>query len=241
MLAPTDRSPVSRALAALAAVALAAACTRTTVVGPAAGDEDDGPAPPTETQTAASCDGQVVDGNAPGGVEVRRDRSCTLDGVVVQGDVKALRGSTLVIRGGSVTGNVQSDRARSVEVRGAVVGGDVQIDRGQRAWIEGNSVGGDIQIEKLRGEGSDEVIEVADNDVPSGNVQVEDNRVTRLRLRGNDVGGGMQVFKNRGDGSKDVSRNTIAQNLQCKENASPFTNSGPPNVAGKKEDQCRDF
>ena len=46
----------------------------------------------------------------------------------------------------------------------------------------------------------------------------------------------MQVFKNSGAGQKIVRGNTVAQDLQCKENTNPFI--GGPNTAGDKEDQC---
>lgn len=70
-----------------------------------------------------------------------------------------------------------------------------------------------------------------------GNIQItENNTGGSLEILRNHVAQNLQVFKNRGSGGKVVSGNTVGQDLQCKENTSPFT--GGPNSTGDTEGQC---
>ena len=187
------------------------------------------------TASAITC-GDVVDGGIVGDVEVEPGGACALNGVTVRGNVKILEGGSLTISGGAVRGNVQGDKAWAVEVRNAWIGGDVQMQETAVNIIVDVTVRGNIQIEKA-GAGDEGIVLVNGNDVLTGNIQVVENRVLTLEISGNDVRtGNLQVFKNGGDGAKGVTANVVAQNLQCKENASPFTAGG--NTAGDREGQC---
>ena len=80
------------------------------------------------------------------------------------------------------------------------------------------------------------------NNVPRGNIFLQENRPVPqppffgLEVSSNVVGGNLQVFKTFGSAPKSVNNNRVRPNLQCKENAAPFTSTG--NTAGKFEDQC---
>lgn len=167
--------------------------------------------------------------------------TCTLENATVSGNVKALENSRLYVSNTAVRGNIQGDKASIVQVDGGRVDGNIQIVQGTSpgalgAAVTGGTVvsGGDIQIEKMV---TGRII-IDGARVHNGKIQVVENSTTeRLDVIGNRTGGNMQVFKNRGSGQKVVRSNTVAQNLQCKENTSPF--SGKPNQAGDSEDQCR--
>ena len=167
--------------------------------------------------------------------------TCTLENSTVQGNLKALENSRLYVSNTRVHGNVQGDKASIVHVTGGRVDGNIQIVQGTSPGalgvaITGGTVvtGGDIQIEKMvTGR-----ILIEDARVDNGNIQVVENSTSGgLDIVRNRTGANMQVFKNVGAGAKTVRENTVAQDLQCKENTSPFT--GSPNTAGDKEDQCR--
>ena len=166
--------------------------------------------------------------------------SCLLQGATVFGNVKALEGAELYVIDSRVTGNVEGDEARIVQVQGGTVEGNIQIKDGTSpgamgAMVVGTTVTeGDVQIEKMR---TGEIL-VDGVAILEGNLQVTENHVgLRLHLLNNPVAAGnLQVFKNQGDGDKRVQQNTVSQDLQCKENALPFT--GGPNTAGETEGQC---
>ena len=186
-------------------------------------------------EASLACEGDV-DGGTVGDVEVKNDGVCTLTGVTVTGNVKVVDGASLVIVNGVVHGNVQGDGAFSVEVRGTSVRGNVQIQNGRFVIVADAAVHGDIQVEKAN-HLDDGTVLVTGNDVTGGNIQIAENRVLMLDVSANVVrNGNLQVFKNGGGGDKLVADNDVAQNLQCKENASPFTAAG--NVAGDREGQC---
>lgn len=166
--------------------------------------------------------------------------TCTLAGSTVKGNVKALENARLFMSDTHVGGNVEGDKAAVVQVSGGTVDGNIQIKDGTSsgelgAAVTGGTIvtGGDIQIEKM----NTARILVADARVLKGNIQIVENSTSgSLEILRNHVAGNLQVFKNRGGGNKVVSGNTVSQDLQCKENSSPFT--GGPNSAGETEDQC---
>ena len=166
--------------------------------------------------------------------------TCTLSGSTVKGNVKALENARLFMSDTHVGGNVEGDKAAIVQVSGGRVDGNIQIKDGTShgelgASVTGGTIvtGGDIQIEKMH---TARVL-VADARVLKGNLQVVENSTSgSLEILRNHVAGNLQVFKNRGGGNKVVSGNTVSQDLQCKENSSPFT--GGPNAAGEAEEQC---
>lgn len=182
-------------------------------------------------------------------VIVPRNGTCTLYDATVRGNVKALRNARLTTRGNRIEGNIEGDEARAFSLSGDRVGGNIDLvetvasDAAREILICGQTLpNGNIQVKKSR---TDRIIIGANtvdcpgNDVPKGNIQLEENVVPSggvLHALGNRTGGNLQVFKNRGGGDKRIQANTVSQDLQCKENDSPF--AGTPNSAGDSEDQC---
>lgn len=242
---------------ALAALLLVAACSSTTDPDGARGEvatdrrADGGTAGGTGAASGAvspmQCDGTlgavtVEEVNVPqgatcvlagtrveGNVRVRRDATLQTSGAVVDGDIQAEDARRVETRAGTrVVGNVQVKRRAVADLAATVVDGDVQVEEAGASLIAGNvDVGGNLQMTKAEG--------AAIGDVRvDGDIQLVENRralaVADSRVRGN-----VQVFKNTGGVRLD--RNTVAQALQCKENAPPPTGGG--NVAGEKEEQCR--
>lgn len=177
-----------------------------------------------------------LSGTTVGNLKVRSGEACTLEDVRVNGNVVVPEGGRLVFTGGQVDGNIQADRPAYFEVVGTWVDGNIQVEHGSVAIILEADVRGDIQVKKMTGPGEVTIL-LADNLVRDGNLQVDENRAGSLTITGNTLSkGNMQVFKNSGTGAKVVTGNTVAQNLQCKENSLPFTATS--NIAGEREDQC---
>lgn len=137
--------------------------------------------------------------------------NCTLNGTRVDGNILVGTAATLTANGVIVGGNIQAEGSTNVTMQGnARVGGSVQIKQGGGATVNSVNVTGDIQLE-------------SNSDF--------------LRVERNVVGGNIQIFQN--SGGAQVIDNRIDGNLQCKENASPFSGSG--NQAASLEDQCTSF
>lgn len=230
-------SKAMRLPAGFTALALAAACA-------GAGDPtgvsltSSGPGGSPPSGAYVGCTGSLT-GSFDDDVIVPVGATCTLTQATVRANVKALENARLFVFDSHVTGNVEGDKASVVHVTGGTVEGNIQIKDGTSpgevgALVVGTLVPeGDIQIEKMR---TGEIL-VDGAPVRKGNLQVVENDVgARLHLVNNEVAGNLQVFKNAGAGDKLVRDNTVSQDLQCKENRSPFL--GGPNVAGETEDQC---
>lgn len=145
-------------------------------------------------------------------IYVPSGRSCTLNSINLDGDVKLSPGASVTINGGFIGGNVQAEEQSPANV-----------------IVKGTRVDGDIQVKYATG-----TVSVA-NATVDGNIQIVESR-SAIALADNKVGGDIQVFKNPA-GTKTINRNTIDGNLQCKENNPAPTGSGNV-VRGSAEDQC---
>ncbi len=144
-------------------------------------------------------------------LDVPDGASCTLNGTVVDGNIKVGTNATLHAIGVTVGGNIQADGALEVTANNnGTVGGSIQIKQGGSATIDGVRVTGDIQL--------------ASN---TGVLSITDNR----------VGGNVQIFQNQGAAT--INDNRLDGNLQCKENSPAPT--GGRNIAASFEDQCAGF
>jgi hypothetical protein len=92
----------------------------------------------------------------------------------------------------------------------------------------GITIEGNVQIKKAY-----EAVAIERGTNILGNLQYEENSAP-LTVRESFIRGDFQLFKNFGGAL--VHKNTIRQNMQCKENAPAPVGSG--NRAGKREDQC---
>lgn len=173
---------------------------------------------PTSTPTPTSAPGGG-DGVCRGAIgaqrfenlEVPAGASCSLNGTVVDGNIKVYDSATLHAIEVTVGGNIQAEGAAAVIVNNnSTVGGNIQIKQGGSATVDQVRVTGDIQLESNRG---------------------------ALIATFNRVGGNIQVFQNIGLAT--ISDNRIDGNLQCKENnPAPV---GGRNQAASYEDQCAGF
>jgi hypothetical protein len=146
-------------------------------------------------------------------VVVPQGAVCTLRNAQLNGSVYVNRGGGLTISGRTyINGNVQSEEGGAyVRISGpsVTIGGNVQMKYNYQASSlqPGTTIHGSLQYVENTG---------------------------YLTVTGVFIGSDLQLFKNTGGAA--LSRNTIRQNMQCKENVPAPTGSG--NRAGDKEDQC---
>lgn len=155
----------------------------------------------------------TMSGTRDDNIYVPAGRSCTLNNINLDGDVKLGSRASVTINGGSISGNVQAEEAHPASV-----------------VVKGTRIDGNVQVKYATGTVS------VTNATVDGNIQVEEGRAN-VTINGNRVGGDVQLFKNPA-GAKAINNNTIGGNLQCKENTPPPTGSGNV-VRGNAEDQCK--
>lgn len=144
-------------------------------------------------------------------LKVPSGATCTLNGTKVKGTIKVESKAKLYANGVRVIGNIQSEGFQVISVK------------------ERSQVGGSVQLENGQTGGSGKVV----NTTIDGDLQFEANEA-RMVARKNTVLANLQAVGN--TGGLVISGNSIAENLQCKENNPPPTGGG--NTAGDKEDQC---
>lgn len=159
--------------------------------------------------------------------------SCTINGRIIKGNIKALENSHLAVNNSTVGGDIDGDRAEEVRLITNQIGGNVQIKDGETpndgtlvaggsdVALCGNTLAtGNIQVEKMRGSivigrtvripGS-----CAGNVLETGNIKVEGNEIvmnlntTGLDLEGNTLGS-MDLAGSRQGGDLQVFKNTGA-------------------------------
>jgi hypothetical protein len=133
-----------------------------------------------------------------------------------------IRGNVEIV--GSLAGNFAFVIAENA------IGGNVKFEKnvGPTAIVE-NTIAGNLQIFENNVAGA--FCPPPPEPPPPGGCPVFQNGL----VVANEVDGNLQFFKNRGP--SEILGNTIAQNLQCKENVPPPVSAG--NVARKREGQCR--
>jgi hypothetical protein len=154
---------------------------------------------------------RTIDGN----VIVPSNRTCTLTGTYVKGNVEVKDNAKVLVRqGATVIGNIQSEGGAQIRVRGSEVDGDVQL------------TGVDSSLESL-------VV----NSRIGGTVDWNDNSAPFL-IRFTQVNSDVKVNQNAGLAR--IFDNVIDGNLQCQSNEPP-PRGARNRVGGNKEDQCRRF
>lgn len=143
-------------------------------------------------------------------LRVPSGETCTLSGTRVQGTILVERAATLDATNVRVIGNVQSEGFERIRLATSNVGGSVQLDNGL--------AGGAANIARS---------------TVNGDVQFSANEAQMI-ARGNTIRANFQVVGN--TGGVQLTNNSIAQTLGCKENSPPPT--GGNNTAGDKENQC---
>ena len=167
---------------------------------------------PQAASADINCTG-TMSGSHDDTIYVPSGRTCTLNSINLDGDVKLGSRASVTINGGHISGNVQAEEANPTNV-----------------VVKGTRIDGDIQVKYATGS-----VRVTGANV-DGNIQVVEGR-SAITINDNRVNGDVQVFKNPA-GAKSINRNTIGGNLQCKENTPPPTGNGNV-VRGNAEDQCR--
>lgn len=162
-----------------------------------------------------NCRGTIGSIKVDGNVIVPADRSCTLNGTRVTGNVELKdRAKVLIQNGANVNGNVLTDGAHRVRILNSEINGNVQltgINFNLRSLILHSHVG--------------------------GTVDWNDNRAVFL-IQYSDVDSDVKINQNSALAS--IFDNVIGGNLQCQSN-SPAPKGARNVVDGVKEDQCRRF
>lgn len=174
-------------------------------------------ATPTSTPTPTTvpggngvCNG-IIGAQRFENLDVPANASCTLNGTIVDGNIKVFNNATLLAVDVTVGGNIQAEGATAVTVNNnSTVGGSIQIKQGGSATVDQVRVTGDIQLESNR---------------------------SALIATFNHVGGNIQIFSN--SALATITDNVIDGNLQCKQNTPPPV--GGRNQAASYEDQCAGF
>ncbi|MDO5677521.1 MAG: hypothetical protein Q4G35_08460 [Propionibacteriaceae bacterium] len=165
---------------------------------------------PQAASADINCTG-TMSGRHDDTIYVPSGRTCTLNSITLDGDVKLASNASVVINGGRISGNVQADEKSPVNVT-----------------VKGTSIDGNIQVKYATG-----AVTVTNSSL-TGDIQIEEG-TSSITLTGNTLEGNIQVFKNP-RGTKTITNNSMRGNLQCKENNPAPTGSG--NKAQSLEDQC---
>jgi hypothetical protein len=162
-----------------------------------------------------NCAGAIGTRTIDGNLIVQPDRSCTLTGTYVKGNVELRDGAKILIRtGAKVEGSVQTDGAARVRIRDSEIIGNVQltgVDFSEQSLVVNTKVGG--------------TVDWFDNSAP-------------FLIRYSRVDSDVKVNQNNAQAS--VFDNVIGGNLQCQGNE-PAPRGARNTVNGSKEDQCRRF
>ena len=131
-----------RATILLAAALLLAGCS-----GSDGAEPEQAPAASSTTK----CDGTVRDTEIDGDLVVGRDKSCTLDGVTVEGRVTVSPGASLVARGVDFDEGLSAHGYDRVELRGSSAGEqsrqvDFVLDGGRELVVRGGPVNGQFYV-----------------------------------------------------------------------------------------------
>lgn len=95
---------------------------------------------------------------------------CTLNGTIVQGNVKVAEDATLIAKRATIDGNIQADKADAVTVIGGSVNGNIQVKQSTNVHITTVSVSGNIQLFDNQG-----TVRTHSNSI-KGNLQCKGNK-----------------------------------------------------------------
>jgi hypothetical protein len=211
----------------------------------------------------ASCDmiGSTVNGN----VKALQDSRLSLHTATIQGNVQGDKAATVLVLFSTVRENIEIrdgaiDNPGDTEVGicgTTVLVGNVHIEK-----MTGQVVVGGVDPDPSLFNQNPTLIKFAappfrsiyfcnvGNNIQRGSLFLQENVINpdtqtpdfgvyNNRVGLTDESGNLQAFKNTGTGVKDVEGNNVAENIQCKENATPF--DGRPNFTppgSDQEDQC---
>lgn len=132
------------------------------------------------------CRGTITNRSFGGDVVVPSGATCTLNGGLVDDNVKVYRGAKLYMNGTTVKGSLQAENHAHVSSASARINGNIQLKQGGSATLTANRVNADIQSFTNTG------TQVFRTNVVGGNLQCKENRPAP-------TGGGNIVHGNKED------------------------------------------
>ena len=84
---------------------------------------------PSQAALTTRCVGTAGAVTVPGDLVVPADRSCSLEGTIIQGNVRVQTGADLLITSGTIEGNLVAQEDAYIDAEGTTVGGNV-VSRG---------------------------------------------------------------------------------------------------------------
>ena len=99
---------------------------------------------PSQAALTTRCVGVAGAVTVPGDLVVPADKSCMLDGTVIQGNVRVQSGADLIITGGTIEGNLVAQADAYVDAEDTSVGGNVVSRGSYGVFLTGAEVAGNL-------------------------------------------------------------------------------------------------
>lgn len=97
---------------------------------------------PSQAALTTSCVGEAGAVTVPGNLVVPKDKSCSLDGTIIHGNVTVQAGADLVIGSGTIEGNLVAQADAFVDAQGTSVAGNVTSRGSYGVFLTESSVAG---------------------------------------------------------------------------------------------------
>jgi hypothetical protein len=227
-----------RFLSSLVATALLSAACRDGSTGPTSSQPSPASKPSFHATNGTTECTAILPPGTYNDIEVPEGETCTINGSVILGSIRARQESILRMQHDDVGGSIVVEKPREVGIFSSTVGGHVKINDRSISGSGNVSLNtltvhnGNIEIANIPG-----AVAVEESIVSKGSITVREVFTPfYMNVRFNDVQtGNIHVFKNRGTGTKAVDGNT-AESIHCFMNDEPFF--GGPNVASRTKGQC---
>jgi hypothetical protein len=197
--------------------------------------------PASAAKNVTKCKGELPAG-AYDNVLVQDNKTCTLFGATVDGNVTVGHGATLESGFATIHGSLIGQGATIVRLTGLSVEGDVSIRGGGFPQILSSTVYGVVDVSGMNGS----IAIISNNSADAlGHLRVVNNAVrpadpdstVGLFIADNEVQADAEVSGNTGTVGKSVQGNRVGGTLSCIGNEPPF--EGGFNTAATLEGQCK--
>ena len=172
-------------------------------------------------------------------VKVKRNAYFEARNTTVGDDVRAKRAQTVFLVDATVGGDVKAKRTAQVFLFSTTVQGDVKVKRASDKVniCDVTIFDGDLKVTRSGTDlliGDPQAVDCSGNLIKNGDVEVSDNWTdVELVVRGNNIPrGDLTVEENEGPSDKLVQDNAGGRTLSCKDNEPPFV--GTPNTGFKR-------
>lgn len=123
------------------------------------------------TFAAINCDGPIKNQSIRDDIKVQKN--CQLEGLIVHGNVILQSGASIELRGNHIKGNIESNKNFSkIIANNNNISGDVNFSAGQNIQFRNNQIDGDLKLNKNSGQ-----ISIRDNEI-AGNLICNENSFT---------------------------------------------------------------